>query len=181
MKTTILIFFACFIFVACSVAIEYANNELVTSTEISPALRTLAQNTAIEVRENFYQFIDILYEVQDIFGEDVLAFDYYFVYTTGILFQAFEYPAIYVDKQIFEYSRHEIYETRSMAAGLQFVAFIMQQMIEESLADESYYTNLEFVVEVQSGIELLVQAADLLEKMAYTMEEFIYAAEYMLA
>ena len=180
-KRTILIFIVCFIFVACGSASEYANNTLAPTTSISPALRMLAQNTAIEARENFYQFIDIMHEVQDIFGESIIRFDYNFVHATGILFQAFEYPATYIDEQILEYSRREIYEVRSMAAYLQFVAFIMRQMIEESLTDESYDTNLEFVTEAQSGIELITQAADLLDKTTDIVEDFIYTAEYMLS
>jgi len=180
-KKAILIFIGCFIFVACSGVSEDTSNALVSTNVISPALRALAQNTAVEARENFYQFISIMNEAQDIFGEDILTFDYYLKYATGILFQAFEYPAIYVDEQIFEYSRLEVSEVRSMAESMQFLAFIMLQMIEESLADESHYTNLEFIIEAENGIKLLTQAAGLLDEMANIMEEFIYTAEYMLS
>jgi len=107
MRKTILmlIFIVCFALVACGDAIEYTNGVYAYTTGISSELRTLAQSTAIEIRENFYQFIDMVYEVQGILGENILTIDYYFVDTFGILLRAFEYPATHVDEQILEFSR----------------------------------------------------------------------------
>jgi len=67
-----------------------------------------------------------------------------------------------------------------MAEELQFVAFFMQHMIEEVLADESDEINIEFLNEAQGVVELTEQAAELLSKTTNIIEEFIYTAEHAL-